>query len=53
MIEKKLNVIGNSWCVIIPRDILNSLGLDPTKDKIELSIEKDELRIRKKKKYRK
>lgn len=50
MIEKKLIQVGNSWGIVIPRQILNGLGINPVFDKVELYIENNEVRIRKVKK---
>ncbi|MBO6271303.1 AbrB/MazE/SpoVT family DNA-binding domain-containing protein [bacterium] len=50
MIEKNLRNIGNSWGIIIPKPILEGLDINPVKDKVELYIENNEIRIRKIKK---
>ena len=36
MIEKKLRNIGNSWGVIIPKAIIEGLGINPVLDKVEI-----------------
>lgn len=50
MIEKKLRSIGNSWGVIIPKAIIEGLGINPVLDKVEIYLENNEIRIRKLKK---
>lgn len=47
MIEKKLRNIGNSWGVIIPKAIIEGLGINPVLDTVEIYIENNEIRIRK------
>ena len=47
MIEKKFRNIGNSWGVIIPKAIIEGLGINPVLDKVEIYIENNEIRIRK------
>ncbi len=50
MISKKLRNIGNSWGIILPKAILEGLGINPILDEVELYIENNEIRIRKVKK---
>ena len=50
MISKKLRNIGNSWGIILPKAILEGLGINPVLDEVELYIENNEIRIRKIKK---
>ncbi len=50
MITKKLRSIGGSWGVIIPKAILDGLGINPVLDQVELYLEDNEIRIRKIKK---
>ena len=50
MISKKLRNIGNSWGIILPKAILEGLGINPVLDEVELYIENNEIRIRKVKK---
>ncbi len=38
---RKIIQIGNSWGVIIPLPILELLKINPVKDKLEFSVEKD------------
>ena len=38
---RKIIQIGNSWGVIIPLPILNLLKINPVKDNLEFSVEKD------------
>ena len=47
---KKITQIGNSWGVIIPLPLLELLKINPVKDKIEFSMEKDAIILRKAKK---
>ena len=47
---KKLNQIGGSWCVIIPKTVLEMLNINPILDKIEFLFNGDEIIIRKHKK---
>ena len=47
MITKKLRNIGNSWGVIIPKAILEGLGINPVLDEVELYIDNNEIKIRK------
>lgn len=50
MIKKKIAQIGNSWGIVIPKAILEGLGINPILDEVELYIENNEIRIRKVKK---
>ena len=50
MIKKKVSQIGNSWGVIIPKAILDGLGINPILDEVEIYLENNEIRIRKLKK---
>jgi len=50
MISKKLRNIGNSWGIILPKAILEGLGINPILGEVELYIEDNEIRIRKIKK---
>ena len=47
MIEKKMVQIGNSWGVVVPKEILDGLRINPVMDKVEIYIENNEIRIRK------
>lgn len=38
---RKIIQIGNSWGVIIPLPILELLKINPVRDKLEFSVEKD------------
>lgn len=53
MITKKLRGIGGSWGIIIPKAILDGLGINPVLDEVELYLQDDEIRIRKIKKVKK
>ena len=50
MRSKKLRNIGNSWGIILPKAILEGLGINPVLAEVELYIENNEIRIRKVKK---
>jgi antitoxin component of MazEF toxin-antitoxin module len=47
MIKKKITQIGTSWGVIIPKAIIEGLGINPVLDTVEIYIENNEIRIRK------
>lgn len=47
MIKKKITQIGTSWGVIIPKAIIEGLGINPVLDEVEIYIENNEIRIRK------
>ena len=47
MIKKKITQIGTSWGVIIPKAIIEGLGINPVIDEVEIYIENNEIRIRK------
>lgn len=47
MIRKKLRNVGNSWGIIIPKAILEGLGIRPSLDEVELYIDNNEIKIRK------
>lgn len=44
---RKIIQIGNSWGVIIPLPILQLLKINPVTDKLEFSVEKDYIMIKK------
>ena len=44
---KKLTQIGCSWCVIIPKAILDLLNINPVRDKVEFDVRDKEIVIRK------
>ena len=44
---KKLKQIGNSWGVIIPKPILEIMGINPTLDNIDFDLENKVLKIKK------
>ena len=50
MIQKKLVQIGSSWGIVIPKPIIDGLGINPALDQVELYLEDNEIRIRKIKK---
>lgn len=50
MIQKKLVQIGSSWGIVIPKPIIDGLGINPVLDQVELYLEDNEIRIRKIKK---
>ncbi len=47
MIKKKIIQIGTSWGVIIPKAILEGLGISPILDEVEIYLDNNEIRIRK------
>lgn len=44
---RKIIQIGNSWGVIIPLPILDLLKINPVMDKLEFSVEKDCIIVKK------
>ena len=47
---KKLHQIGNSWGVIIPKTILEIMGINPVIDQVDFDLENKVLMIKKAKK---
>lgn len=45
--EKKLKKTGASYCVIIPKAILDLLQIDPKHNLVKMRVEGDELIIKK------
>lgn len=45
--HKKLNQIGSSWGVILPKTLIELLKINPENDEIEITVIGDELRIKK------
>lgn len=45
----KLRQIGHSWGVIIPKNILEMMGINPTKDNIDVDLDNKVLKIKKSK----
>jgi antitoxin component of MazEF toxin-antitoxin module len=43
MIEKKFFKSGNSWCISIPTSVLKILGINPEEDKVELSLQNNDI----------
>ena len=43
----KLRTIGHSWGIIIPKNILAMMGINPVKDDIEVDLENKVLKIKK------
>lgn len=50
MIEKKMVQIGNSWGIVIPKALIDGLRINPTRDKLQVYVENNEIRIGKSKK---
>ena len=50
MIKKRIVPIGNSLGVIIPKAIIDGLGINYVTDEVEIYLENNEIRIRKIKK---
>ena len=46
---KKLRQIGNSWGIIIPKNILEIMGINPVLDEIDIDIINKTLMIKKSK----
>lgn len=46
MIEKKFLKSGNSWCVVIPKSVIEILGINPEKDNIQLALENGNILIK-------
>lgn len=44
---KKLTQIGSSWGIIIPKAILEVMGINPVIDKIDVDMENKVLKIKK------
>ena len=44
---KKLTQIGTSWGIIIPRSILEIMGINPILDKVDIDIDNKVLKIKK------
>ncbi len=47
---KRLRQIGNSWGVIIPKTILEIMGINPVIDQVDFDLENKVLMIKKAKK---
>ncbi len=47
MIRKKWVTIGHSWGVIIPKAILEGLGINPVLDDVGIEIETDGIKLKK------
>jgi antitoxin component of MazEF toxin-antitoxin module len=47
MIEKKFIRNGNSWCISIPTSVLKILEIDPEEDKIQLTLQNNDILIKK------
>lgn len=45
--HKKLRQTGNSWSLLIPKNLLELTKINPVLDEVEIIVEKDEIRIRK------
>ena len=48
--QRKFFRTGNGWSLVIPKVIIELLKIDPEKDTIEMQIENDVLKIKKKEK---
>lgn len=46
---KKLRPIGNSWGIIIPKTILEIMGINPVLDNIDVDLDNKVLKIKKSK----
>ena len=47
MFHKKLRTMGGSWGLVIPKMILEALGINPVLDEVTLIMEPDGLKIKK------
>jgi antitoxin component of MazEF toxin-antitoxin module len=47
MIRRKFRQIGNSWGIILPRMILESLKINPVLHDLDLEIENDRIILKK------
>lgn len=45
--RKKLKKVGNSWVLVLGKEIMGFLKVNPVLDELELEIEKDILHIKK------
>lgn len=45
--HKKLRRAGNSWALVIPLALLDLLDIDPYEDEIQVSVENDEIKLKK------
>lgn len=45
--HKKLNQIGSSWGLIIPKALIELLKINPVIDEVEIKVVDDEIRIKK------
>lgn len=43
MIEKKFFKSGNSWCISIPTSVLKIIGINPEEDKVQLSLQNNDI----------
>jgi len=46
MIEKKFLKSGNSWCIAIPTNVLKILGINPEEDKLQLTLQNNDILIK-------
>jgi len=46
MIEKKFLKSGNSWCIAIPTNVLKILGINPEEDKVQLTLQNNDILIK-------
>lgn len=51
MIEKKFFKSGNSWCISIPANVLKILGINPEEDKVQLTLQNNDILIKSIKKH--
>lgn len=45
--HKKLRQTGNSWSLLIPKDILEVTKINPVLDEIEIIVEREQIIIKK------
>lgn len=47
MLHKKLRPLGNSWGIVIPKALLQAMNINPVQDEICITIENDEIKLKK------
>ncbi len=47
MIRKKFTTIGNSWGVVIPKALIDAMGINPAVDEIGITIDNNIIKIEK------
>ncbi len=47
MLKKKFVAVGNSWSIIVPKNILDALGINPVLDNMSLELENNRIVLKK------